>query len=107
MPCLLHTCHSAVDELLDGPPLGNLCDEHPDEGAPGDPPSPVEHCPSVHPVLRSVGEAGVGIGGGLDLLRHPALALLVAVRAAELREKQDESVLKCIFHQLQPVFESN
>ena len=47
--------HGAVDELLDGPAPGDLCDEHADKGAPGDPPAPVEDGPAVHPAGRAVG----------------------------------------------------
>ena len=47
-------CHRPRNELLHSATNGDLGDEHANEGAPGDPPAPVEDGPNIHPGSWSI-----------------------------------------------------
>ena len=49
-------------ELPNGPAPGNTRDEHPYEGRPGHPPSPVEKGPAPQPLVGLVGKLAEGEG---------------------------------------------
>ena len=56
---------------LDCPAPGDLGDEHADEGAPADPPAPVEDGPGVHPGARPVRVVEVLVHESLPGQRDP------------------------------------
>ena len=63
--------HHAVDELANRSSVGDLGDEHSNKRTPGDPPTPVEDGPAVHPAIRAISrlnseivvEVIAGVGG--------------------------------------------